>query len=271
MGYKHKATMYYSDEETVQFLNEHAHKRNGKKSVSHYLYSLVTKEREKAISTKNRSEPPSIQLYQQKLFREYTVKGGIDFTFKEKAATTKKSFALVTYKEIIYKELMNEIDNEIKQSITRTFINNPHNHISNNCFIVIRTHISIETDTTFSRCKGKFTVMFMVINLSHNEHGEFKSKFNLEKIRYYKHETITDAGRHIHSALCKLIEVPIKDPIGAFFIPVMPAPKQILSKYGPGDIIIMGVDIYSNQYRFKMKEANKGRNKHQKPRMSAYK
>lgn len=269
MGYKLKATMYYSDEETEQFLNEHAHKRNGKKSVSHYLYSLVTKEREKAISKENKPESPSVQLYQQRIFKECTAKGEFEFKFQEKVAAIGKR--TISHKEIIDKELMNEINNKIEQNITKMFINNPHSYVSNNCFIVIRTHISIETYTTLERCKGTFTVMFMVINLSQNEHGEFKSKFNLEKIRYHKHETITDAGRHIPSALCKLIEVPIKDPIGAFFIPVMPAPKQILSKYGPRDIIIMGVDIYSNQYRLKMKETNKGRNKNQKPRMSAYK
>ena len=41
MGYKYKATMYYSDDETDKFLRDKAAKPNGKKSASHYLYSLV--------------------------------------------------------------------------------------------------------------------------------------------------------------------------------------------------------------------------------------
>lgn len=56
MGYKYKATMYYSDDETEAFLREKALKTNGKKSASHYLYSLISREREVADTTRSKMD-----------------------------------------------------------------------------------------------------------------------------------------------------------------------------------------------------------------------
>ena len=258
MGYKHKATMYYSDEETVQFLNEHAHKRNGKKSVSHYLYSLVTKEREKAISTEIKSKPSPVTLYPEHYPLELMIDGDIEFTSLDNIRAAKDIVDI--NKKPIHNNIMNEINSKIEQFIAKNLRDNPRCHIKNDYFIVIRSHIIINshhTHTTSEYCKGHFIATCMIINVRQNERGVFSSNFDFKKVKYYKYNDITKANRYIPSSLCKIAEINPQDPTGAFFIPVMNVDRPLSPTFEPGRIHITGVDIHHNKYRVKIKQSNK--------------
>lgn len=258
MGYKHKATMYYSDEETEQFLNEHAHKRNGKKSASHYLYSLVTKERENAVLMSYESNVPSIQIYPEYHPVERVIDGCIEFT---SLSNIRDANSIVDIrKKPIHKNIMGEIDEKIKQYMTEKFIDNKCCRIKNDCFIVIRSYISISahhTHTTAEYCRGNVEVTLLIINVSQDECGRFCSHYNFDMIKYYKHEDIAKASKHVPSSLCKIAEMKPRDPIGAFFIPVMKITRQLSSAFKPGEVIITGVGIYDGVNRMKIKSSNK--------------
>ncbi|MFL1915842.1 hypothetical protein ACJW8B_10605 [Plesiomonas shigelloides] len=257
MGYKYKATMYYSDEETAQFLSEHARKRNGKKSASHYLYSLVTKERENAIPMRNKSNTPQSNIHPEYIpFTELPITGEITFTSLANKDAAKKT----ERKKQLSKWVMDEIDNEIKQKITNNIIGSKNTFLCKSVFLVIKTQISIDyyfDNLDPEYCKGTFTATALVIRLSPNEYGEFSSHLDFENIDYYKYEDILKLNRTIPSDICKIAERHPTDPIGAFFITVMKAPKQFSANFESGKVIIVPFDIYKDGHRIKMKLSKK--------------
>ncbi|KAB7685369.1 hypothetical protein GBN23_00675 [Plesiomonas shigelloides] len=262
MGYKYKATMYYSDEETEQFLNEHARKRNGKKSFSNYLYSLVKKEREKITPIRHEENKRSIQLYQDYIPHfETDIKGSIEFT-SIKNATALKS-ARGEHKGLIHKDLMNEVDKKIEEFINNNFILRQDGRFCNCSFIVIRAELSLSnfhTNELFDYCKGIFTARCLIIVLS-QQHNSLHNRFDFENIRYYNYETMVSFKTNKDLALCKILERKSSDPTGAFFVPVITMPRQFQSQLKPGEIIIRGVDFSFNKYRSKIKQANKNQQK----------
>lgn len=276
MGYKLKATMYYSDEETEQFLNEHAHKRNGKKSVSHYLYSLVTKEREKATPTRDEPNRFSIQLYQDYIPDiEPLIEFNFEFTsIRNAIASEMAKNKRDKNKKLPYKNIMKEIDKEIKEFIDKNFISRQGSRFCNCSFLVIRAEISLSDfhiDELSEYCKGICEVRCLIIILNQQEHNLFHKQFNSEKIKYHRYEKIINFRRdmiqerhitlkdNITINLCKIAEMKSHDPTGAFFIPARTSPPKKQPQFKPGEITIVGIDFNTNnrnKYRLKTKLAN---------------
>ncbi|MGQ5761986.1 hypothetical protein ACUNI9_03360 [Serratia sp. IR-2025] len=263
MGYKYKATMYYSDEDTEHFLAEKSTKPNGKKSASHYLYALVRRERERsgnADITKGESEV--IKLYPEFMDgKRIDISGGVVFS---SLMTARLGGPKKAEQRLKTKMLMEEIDKVIiAQCISGSFLQPKivGNEIDNNGFtIILKTEVTCyyhEEEDLGDYCQGLFTAKCLILHITKSAWDRRDGKYDFENIKYFKYEDLAKVDKKMQRGLCKIAELSPKDKIGAFFIPV-----RTTSKAFPSDSVLInspsirGVDISFNKDRVKLKAMN---------------
>ncbi|WP_336983071.1 MULTISPECIES: hypothetical protein [unclassified Cedecea] len=257
MGYKFKATMYYSDSETEQFLKNREEKTNGKGSISQYMYSLVTKEREKNVVIElNHDDSGVVTMHPQYtsvLWRE--INGVISFTSIYSVKENK-----VAQKRVKHKGVMREIDMVIEKDINSMSIVRRSNLIDSECFfIVIKSRITcfysdeIKTD---EYVQGNFSATIGLIRVNRSEWERWGGRYDFENITYIKFAGISNPNENKLKGLCQVAEQKMGYTAGAFFIPVRKtAIKFPLEKKSQS--VIIGVDINFSQDRVKFKKMNK--------------
>ncbi|CNK14408.1 hypothetical protein [Yersinia intermedia] len=257
MGYKYKATMYYSDDETDRFLREKAAKPNGKKSASHYLYSLVTRERENAASVElNQEEVGVVRIYPEYTrLRRIEVSGLISFTALPAFSLESKA----TQKRLDHKDLMKEIDGKIHLDITSKFNNHNNDFNHNGSFlVVIKTDVTCYYNRTVSGagyCEGNFLANCTILHITRSEWERWGGKYDFERIKYIKFRDLSNPRARKSMGLCQLAEIAPLDTAGAFFIPVRTTAKAFPSDKFLAPLII-GVDITFNKDRVRLKPMN---------------
>ena len=252
MGYKYKATMYYSDEETEAFLREKALKANGKKSASHYLYSLVSRERETADTTRSKMDASEgVQIY--------PVSGHISLPCLMVTGKDEKSRIRLAHKDII-----KEIDQKIYSDIDNTFLNKPHQIYNNDdLLIVIKTDLICyysDNITAEHQCQGTFIASCIIIRVNRFEWETWGGKYDFENIRYIKYRDLSNPKANKYTGLCQLAEHAPQDKTGAFFIPVRKTAKDYPSDRLP-PVLIKGIDINANKDRLRLKAMNASQKK----------
>lgn len=260
MAYKFKVTMYYSDEETKEFLLGKAVKANGKRSESLYLYSLVTNEREGQHQADNegKSPPPSVQLFPEfTTSREFTVSGHITFSgLAHVFQQQEKESALMRLK---HKSLMEAIDLKIHEDVIKKDSFKREEQNEDYFLVVLKTYIACYYSCPSAQSgiyEGMFTATCRVIIVNRALWDNYNGKFNFEKIRYIKYEDIAKTGKGIPGGLCKVAEISAKDKTGAFFIPVSTLPVKFPEKTNPGLVLIKGVEVSFHKERLKLKAMN---------------
>lgn len=253
MGYKYKATMYYSDEDTEQFLREKAAKLNGKKSASQYLYSLVTRERENAVSGESEhNDSGVVQMYPPYTYIHWReISGPLSFPCMPLLPTKEAS-----QKRFRHKDLMEAIDRKIEKDVANVFLKLRPNIYKKGGFLVIiksevTCHYSDEI-TNNSRCRGFFSVNYGTIHVNESEWKRCGGRYDFENIKYIKFRDLFNPNKNKHARLCQVAEKDPLDTSGAFFIPVRKIAKVFPSDRFPVPLI-KGVDISFNQNRVKLK------------------
>lgn len=263
MVYKYKATMYYSDEETHQFLREKAAKPNGKKSASHYLYSLVTEERKNGTTHEKIDNFIPIHLYPEfTTSRELRVNGQV--TFIGLSGAFQPQIKNHTLLSLNHKSLMEQIDAKIQSEVTQRFIIR-HDVLYKDAFIIaVKTYVechycnSSETENLY---EGTFIATCRIIIVSKVQWNKCDGKLDFENLRYFKYEEIAKAQKRIPKHLCKMAEISPRDKIGGFFIPVLLLPKKFPESNAPECIIVKGVDLSFNKDRLRFKAMNESQRK----------
>lgn len=258
MGYKYKATMYYSDDETNEFLKEKAAKPNGKKSSSHYLYSLVTEERKSSTTHEKKDNFIPIHLYPEfTRSREINVKGQVRFMGLPGAFQPQgKKSAL---QRLEHKSLMGQIDAEIQSDVIQEFANRYYGLNKNAFIIAVKTYVECyycNSSATENLYEGTFLATCRIIIFSKVQWDKCDGKLDFENLRYFKYEDIAKAQQRIPKRLCKVAELSPLDKTGGFFIPVMPLPKKFPESNIPECVIIKGVDLSLNKDRLRFKAMN---------------
>ncbi|HBB6758429.1 TPA: hypothetical protein JD366_002289 [Citrobacter amalonaticus] len=261
MGYKHKATMYYSDDETHAFLQDKAAKPNGKKSASQYLYSLVTRERENAVSAESQQDVPCmVRMYPQYTriqWRQFS--GPVSFPAvtgvgKNKTAQTRLG----------RKDLMEAIDREINKDSHVIFLKKRYDFLENGGFLVIiKSEVTCyysDEITMDGQCRGFFNINYGVIYVSESEWKLHGGKYDFENIIHMNFRDLSNPQKNKHSGLCQIAETHPRDTSGAFFIPVRKIAKTFPSDRNPYTLIT-GVDISFRQDRVKLKAMNETQKK----------
>ncbi|CNI17859.1 MULTISPECIES: hypothetical protein [Yersinia] len=262
MGYKYKATMYYSDEDTEQFLRGKATKPNGKKSASHYLYALVSRERENLdIINTTVGETEVIKLYPQ-----FTVGKRIDFS----GQVSFSSFISIGEKRnktadnrLKLKSLMDAIDNAIASDFAldmRRFKISDDKTDEYSFSVILKTEVDCYYNDDVlpgENYKGIFRATCIIINVSRSEWGRLDGKYDFEGIKYFKYEEVLKAQNGRFKGLCKIAEIDPRDKIGAFFIPVRVTSKEFpYDRIPAGGFCIQGVNVDFNKGRVKLKSMN---------------
>ncbi|HCR3451169.1 TPA: hypothetical protein ON570_004853 [Citrobacter werkmanii] len=261
MGYKYKATMYYSDDETEAFLREKALKTNGKKSASHYLYSLVSREREVADTTRSKMDTSAgVHIYPEyTAVHRYDVSGDISFPCLMVTGKDEKSRI-----RFVHKDIMKAIDQEIDFDINKASLKNPHQTYNNDdLLIVIKTDIHCsysDNITTEHHCQGTFIASCIIIRVTRFEWEKWEGKYDFENIRYIKYRDLSNPKVNKHTGLCQVAEYAPQDKAGAFFIPVRKTAKAFPSDRLP-PILIKGIDINANKDRLRLKAMNASQKK----------
>ncbi|ROP56180.1 hypothetical protein EDF81_3730 [Enterobacter sp. BIGb0383] len=263
MGYKYKATMYYSDEGMERFLAEKSIKPNGKKSASQYLYALVSRERE---STGNadiaKGESGVIKLYPQFIGgKQIDINGRVAFSSLATASLGRQKKAEQRLKT---KMLMEEIDKAIVEQVMSEGFLQPKvldKALDNNDFsIILKTEVTChyhEEAYLDDYCQGIFTARCLILHITQLEWERLDGKYDFENIKYFKYEDLAKVEKHTQRGLCKIAELSPKDNAGAFFIPVRATSRAFPSGSVPmNSLSIRGVDISFNKNRVKLKAMN---------------
>lgn len=261
MGYKYKATMYYSDDETHAFLQDKAAKPNGRKSASQYLYSLVTRERENAVSAESQQDVPDVvRMYPQFTrihWRE--ISGPLTFPFITDAGKNKAS-----QKRFRHKDLMKAIDSEIDKDSYPTFQKKRPDFLENGgFFVIIKSEVTCyysDEKTMDGQYRGFFNIIYGLIYVSESEWRLRGGKYDFENITYMKFKDLSNPQKNKHSGLCQVAETHARDTSGAFFIPVRKIAKTFPSDRHPVPLIT-GVDISFSLDRVKLKAMNETQKK----------
>ncbi|BEM65476.1 hypothetical protein SME23J_45030 [Serratia marcescens] len=261
MGYKYKATMYYSDEDTEHFLAEKSTKPNGKKSASHYLYALVSRERTDNTGIA-KDEAGVLKLYPEFMGgKRVDISGRVAFSSLMSARLAGQKKAEQRLKT---KMLMEEIDKVIiEQVISEGFLQPKFlgKELDNNdLLIILKTDVACHYyEDTYSGdyCQGLFAAKCLILHITKSEWERRGGKYDFENIKYFKYEDLAKVEKKTQRGLCKIAELSPKDKAGAFFIPV-----RTTSKSFPSDSVLMnppsirGVDISFNKDRVKLKAMN---------------
>lgn len=261
MGYKYKATMYYSDDETDKFLGEKATKPNGRKNASQYLYSLVTRERENASSAE--SEPDNSGVV--KMYPEYT---GIQWrdlseqvSFPSLSVVGKNE---VSQKRFRHKDLMEAIDREIEKDINTIRRESlPSFYQKGGFLVIIKSEVECyysDDETINGRCLGLFSVKYGTIHVNESEWKKWGGRYDFENIRYIKYRDLSNLHKNKFSGICQVAEINPLDKTGAFFIPVRKIARAFPSNRFPASLI-KGVDLSFNVARVKLKVMNASQKK----------
>lgn len=258
MGYKYKATMYYSDDETNEFLKEKAAKPNGKKSASHYLYSLVTEERKSSTTHEKKDNFVPIHLYPEfTRSKEINVNGQVTFMGLPSAFQPKGKKS--TLQRLEHKSLMGQIDAKIHSEVTQGYINR-YDGLEKDAFIIaVKTYVECyycNSSATENLYEGTFTATCRIIIVSKVQWDKYDGKLDFENLRYFKYEDIAKVKQGIPKRLCKMAELSPPDKAGGFFIPIMPLPKEFPECNVPEYIIVKGVDLSLNKDRLRFKAMN---------------
>lgn len=264
MAYKYKATMYYSDEETEAFLRDKAVKSNGKKSASHYLYSLVTKERENLMANNDiKGKPVPVQLFPEYVnSKEFSVNGSVEFFGLSDVYHPNKGENSLIRKN--HKTLMETIDDKIIEHVANHFSNHGHEVNDKSFRIVLKTYVVCyycNVSIVPGLYTGTFTATCRLITVSRNEWDKCGGMLDFENLRYIKYEAIAKPEPRIPRGLCKVAESSRTDTTGAFFIPVLTLPKKFPEKTLPESVIMKGVDISFSKERLKFKAMNESQKK----------
>ncbi|MFG0430783.1 hypothetical protein [Serratia liquefaciens] len=256
MGYKYKATMYYSDEDTEQFLREKATKPNGKKSASQYLYSLVTRERENAVSGESEHDDSGVvRMYPPYTYIQWReISGPLSFPSITVLRTNEAS-----QKRFRHKDLMEAIDREIDKDVANVFLRiRPDFYKDGGFLVIIKSEVTCyysDEITGDSYCRGFYRVNYGTIHVSESEWKKWGGRYDFENIKYIKFRDLFNPSKNKHAGLCQVAERDPLDTSGAFFIPV-----RKISKVFPSDRLpvplINGADISFNQNRVKLKAMN---------------
>lgn len=263
MGYKYKATMYYSDEDTEHFLAENSIKPNGKKSASQYLYALVSRERERSDNTGiAKDEAGVLKLYPEFMGgKRVDISGRVAFSSLMSARLDGQKKAEQRLKT---KVLMEEIDKVIiAQCISGSFFQPKFlgNELDNNGFtIILKTEVTCyyhEEEDSGDYCQGLFTAKCLILHITKSVWERRGGKYDFENIKYFKYEDLAKVEKKMQRGLCKIAELSPQDKAGAFFIPV-----RTISKAFPSDSVLInslsirGVDTSFNKDRVKLKAMN---------------
>lgn len=262
MGYKYKATMYYSDDETDKFLREKAAKPNGKKSASHYLYALVSRERENLDITKiAKGETKAIKLYPQ-----FTIGKRIDFS----GQVSFTSFISIGVKcnkmadnRLKLKGLMAAIDNSIATDFSlemRRFKISDDKPDDSTFSVILKTEVDCYYNDEVlpgENYKGIFRASCVIIDVSRSGWERLDGRYDFEEIKYFKYEEISKGQNGKFKGLCKIAEIEPRDKTGAFFIPVRATSREFPDDKMPaGGFCIQGVNVDFNKDRVKLKAMN---------------
>ncbi|EHF4933903.1 hypothetical protein CF635_000415 [Enterobacter hormaechei] len=264
MAYKYKATMYYSDEGTEAFLRDKAVKSNGKKSASHYLYSLVTKERENLMANNDiKNKPVPVQLFPEYVnSKEFSVSGAVEFFGLSEVFHPHKGESSLIRKN--HKALMETIDDKILEHVANHFSNHGHEVNDKSFRIVLKTYVACyycNISTIPGLYSGTFTATCRMITVSRNEWDKYGGVLDFENVRYIKYEAVAKAERRIPRGLCKIAESLRTDTTGAFFIPVLTLQKNFPGEKLAESVIIKGIDISFGKERLKFKTMNESQKK----------
>lgn len=253
--------MYYSDDETHAFLQDKSAKPNGKKSASQYLYSLVTREREKAVSAESRQDVPCVV----RMYPEYSY-----INWRQISATL--AFPFVTgigknetaQKRLRHKDLMEAIDREINKDSHIISQKLRPGFLEKGGFIVtIKTEATCYYSDEIIRggcCHAIFNVIYGIIYVSKTEWEKWGGRYDFENIVYMKFRDLSDPRKNKHSGLCQVAEIKPLDKGGAFFIPVRKIAKAFPSYRFP-PTLNTGVDISFSLNRVKFKVMNETQKK----------
>lgn len=264
MGYKYKATMYYSDEDTEHFLAEKSIKPNGKKSASQYLYALVSRERERERS--GNADIAKDETRVIKLYPEYTggkridISGSVAFS---SLATVRLGGQKKAEQRLKTKMLMAEIDKAIiEHMISEGFLQPkvPGKALDNNDFtIILKTDVTCHYyEDTYSGdyCQGSFTARCLILHITQSEWERFDGRYCFENIKYFKYGDLAKVEKHTQRGLCRVAELSPRDSAGAFFIPVRATSKSFPDRPFMNGLSLCGVDISFNKDRVKLKAMN---------------
>lgn len=261
MGYKYKATMYYSDDETDKFLGEKATKPNGRRSASQYLYSLVTRERENAVSAESQKDVP----YVVRMYPEYTniywrqINGPL--TFSVITGIGKNETA---QKRLRHKDLMEAIEREIDKDSHIIALKKKAAFLENGgLLVIIKSEVTCyysDDITMDGQCRGFFSANYGVICVSKSEWERWGGKYDFENIIYMKFRDLSAPRKNKYTGLCQVAENKPLDMEGAFFIPVRKIAKAFPSDRIPFTLIT-GADISFRQDRVKLKSMNESQKK----------
>ena len=230
MGYRWKATMYYSDEETKDFLAEKSLKPNGKKiSDSQYLYSLVCKDRASRIGDDNLPKrTPGIRLHPTfGIFSNFRVKENIVLSPRkhDNEINIEHSLSITKIIENRVKRYLHE-QGCIKYKTRKTIEGKSLTLENKSCFYVVIINsvcFHFKDSTNISggiQIEGFIDALISVIHVDKNLWEGYEGKYRFDKIRYAKYEKISNSEFSPYAQFSKLRELSCKDKTGGFFIPV---------------------------------------------------
>lgn len=260
MASPYKVTMYYSDESTRLFLKEARDEYGGKKSDSNYLYSLVTREREKterfAEERKSQSEHVVTSLLPNFLNKsDFFLSGVVTFpSFKNSNTPYLNVFqksAPAMERKYNLKNLQNFLQCKVQEDFKKRLDQNSSKKCPKTFYVIIIKHISCyyaDPSLIEGMLIGNFHVEYTAITVDPNLWDKHGGKYRFDKIKYWRYESIFNSGK---KTLRKIREETCRDKEGGYFIPVtdksMPFPKPSKNR---GNIIIIGGESRQSRARF---------------------
>lgn len=265
MGYTWKATMYYTDEETKDFLAKKSKKTNGKIiSDSSFLYSLVTKARiSSSEDTGNNNEESSDALRKNLGVFIYPPFSN----FVEKILKTKVTFSSI---DAIKNHSNNPIKNvsenrlrqlKIKDLIMEWFLSefdvDEYRYGTDAFTIIIITKVACvylqnKDDSLPLDCEGLLDAQVVIVNVNKELWGKYHNRYDFSKINYLKYEKVSNLEAAAYDGLAKIREIGHRDKTGGYFIPVVKSAKEYPSTL-IGETIIIGGDSSNGVNRVNIK------------------
>lgn len=264
MGYTWKATMYYADEETKNFLAKKSKKTNGKIiSDSSFLYSLVTKARiSSSEDAGNNNEESSDALRKNRGVYIYPPFSN----FVEKIFKTKVIFsstdAIKNHNNLIKNISENKlrqlkIKNIIKECFLSEFNVDDYRYGADAFTIIIITkvvcvYLQNKDDSLPLDCEGLLDAQVIIVNINKELWGKYHNRYDFSKINYLKYEKVASLETAAYDGLAKIREIGHRDKTGGYFIPVVKSAREYPSSL-IGETIIIGGDSSNGVNRVNIK------------------
>ena len=234
--YDYRASTYYSDEETLQFLKNKA--GSGKdSSVSAYIYRLITEDRLRSDSSGDRIE--DVQNDEKTVLHPQfgaTIRMTTHGTFHfQSFRKLREGLTAAANKKFINSTL----DSQINAGIIKDFETKTSNIFTPDsaplCVVILKLYTECSyfmTDDDDCDCHGSFTTTWLLIPVSENLWIKSGGRYKFENIRYISYAELTDKARTTKKTqhLSPILELDRHDNSGSFFIPVSCCDRQKLSE-----------------------------------------